>query len=315
MDRFFSLFEHRLSIAAMTAAAILWIAAGLLQAAPSAAKTVSYSTGAAGRQLKWLSAASPDADRAVQAAAAEPAGPGNDAKSVRRALGDSFVDPLGGPKANLLNPPAAKPGSSSSQQSTLLPPSGQAVPRTLLDAPQTSESAPKAAASGQGPGIEEQLKVAIAPAGEECPDPETFLVPLSKKQILESVKPKSGEFPKWCQMGKASFIPRTWEPSTFHWTASALCHKPVYFEDLQLERYGHTWGPWLQPFVSGGHFFLSVPALPYAIGLFPPNECIYTLGYYRPGSCAPYMLDALPLSIRAAALEAGAWTGAVFAIP
>jgi hypothetical protein len=108
---------------------------------------------------------------------------------------------------------------------------------------------------------------------------------------------------------------RTWSRTTFMWKASALCHKPAYFEDEALERYGHGWGPWIQPFVSGGHFFLTLPALPYIMGLYPPQECIYTLGYYRPGNCAPYMFDPLPLSIRAALLEGGVWTGMVFLIP
>ena len=155
----------------------------------------------------------------------------------------------------------------------------------------------------------------VAPKGDQCPDPNTVLVPVVKKNILEGVTPKPGEFPQWCSMGKDPFVPRAWPNTTFHWTASALCHKPVYFEDLQVERYGHTFGPWLQSVISGGHFFLSVPAMPYAMGLFPPNECIYTLGYYRPGSCTPYVLDALPLSLRAILAEGGVATGMVFLIP
>ncbi len=41
----------------------------------------------------------------------------------------------------------------------------------------------------------------------------------------------------------------------------------------------------------------------------------YPLGYYRPGSCAPYLLDPFPFSIRAAAFETGAVLGGVFLIP
>ena len=93
--------------------------------------------------------------------------------------------------------------------------------------------------------------------------------------------------------------PRTvrWETTCFGRAASRrpplpgrlpdLCHKPLYFEDVQLERYGHMAGPWVQPFVSCADFFLRIPILPYEMGLEPPNECIYALGYYRPGSCAP----------------------------
>ena len=47
----------------------------------------------------------------------------------------------------------------------------------------------------------------------------------------------------------------------------------------------------------------------------PPHECRYALGYYRPGSCAPYLIPPVPLSLRGALLEAGAVVGGVFLIP
>lgn len=130
--------------------------------------------------------------------------------------------------------------------------------------------------------------------------------------VDQSVK---GQLPPECRLDKTTFVPRSWPQTDFAWTASALCHKPLYFEDLQTERYGHTWGPFLQPFVSAGHFFVNVPLLPYNMGVEPPKECIYTLGYYRPGSCAPYMLDPFPLSVRGALFEAGAASGLVFILP
>jgi hypothetical protein len=51
------------------------------------------------------------------------------------------------------------------------------------------------------------------------------------------------------------------------------------------------------------------------MGLELPDECMYTLGYYRPGDCAPYLLDPLPLSIRAGVFEAGAWIAGAAIIP
>ena len=51
------------------------------------------------------------------------------------------------------------------------------------------------------------------------------------------------------------------------------------------------------------------------MGVEPPGECIYTLGYYRPGSCAPYMLDPFPLSVRGALFEGAVATGLVFILP
>ncbi|MCS7304270.1 MAG: hypothetical protein NZ602_04080 [Thermoguttaceae bacterium] len=108
---------------------------------------------------------------------------------------------------------------------------------------------------------------------------------------------------------------KAWPKTTMSWKASALCHKPLYFEQAHLERYGHSTGPLTQPIISAGHFYLMIPTLPYQLALWPPYECIYPLGHYRPGSCAPYYLDPIPISIRAALAEAGAWVGGVFLVP
>jgi hypothetical protein len=123
------------------------------------------------------------------------------------------------------------------------------------------------------------------------------------------------ELPAECGLGGLRDVSREWMPSTFAWTASALCHKPLYFEEVQLERYGHTAGPFRQPFISGAHFFLNIAALPYNMAINPPHECQYALGYYRPGSCAPWMIPPIPLSLRGAAAETAAVLGGVFLIP
>ena len=127
---------------------------------------------------------------------------------------------------------------------------------------------------------------------------------------------KPGEdYPYECELGNDRFQARSWPQITYLWKASGLCHKPLYFEQVQLERYGHSWGPYLQPLVSGAHFFASVPILPYKMGLKTPNECVYSLGYYRPGSCAPYLLDPVPFTWRAALFEGGFVVGAAAIIP
>lgn len=301
-------------VATSLAALILTVGPGLLEAAPTAVKTVSYSMGASGSRLKWLPIQAPEADRAVPAAATEPlSGPGP--KAVQRAGGDALTDPFEDLKAKASPAAPAKPDSTSSEKSTVMPSLGDALPKLPVGPAKSADTAPKVVQPTEGPTIEQQLQVTVAPKIEECPEPQEALRSIRKKNILDDITPKPGPFPQWCLMGKEAYTPRSWSPTNFHWTASALCHKPVYFEDLQLERYGHTCGPWYQPIVSGGHFFLSVPVLPYAMGLFPPNECIYTLGYYRPGSCAPQMLDALPMSIRAILAQGGVWTGMAFLIP
>ncbi|WP_207396515.1 hypothetical protein [Bremerella alba] len=121
--------------------------------------------------------------------------------------------------------------------------------------------------------------------------------------------------PYECGWTDQPFMGRHWAPLEVNWTASALCHKPLYFEDRALERYGHTTGPISQVVLSGAHFFGSAALLPYQMGMYPPTECRYALGYYRPGNCAPHLIPPVPLSARGAALQAGAVLGAVYWIP
>ncbi|TWT31541.1 hypothetical protein Enr8_34630 [Blastopirellula retiformator] len=123
------------------------------------------------------------------------------------------------------------------------------------------------------------------------------------------------DLPYECGWSDAPFEGRHWSPTEVNWTASALCHKPLYFEERGLERYGHMTGPITQPFISGAHFFASAAVLPYQMGMYPPTECQYALGYYRPGNCAPWLLPPVPISLRGAAAQAGAVIGAAYWIP
>ncbi|MEQ8850132.1 hypothetical protein [Botrimarina sp.] len=124
------------------------------------------------------------------------------------------------------------------------------------------------------------------------------------------------DYPFNCTLDDGTvFAPRVWCDITYHWKASGLCHKPLYFEDVHLERYGHSWGPYVQPLVSGAHFFGRLPVLPYMMGLQTPDECVYTLGHYRPGDCAPYLIDPIPFTWRAALFQAGATVGVAGILP
>jgi hypothetical protein len=54
--------------------------------------------------------------------------------------------------------------------------------------------------------------------------------------------------------------------------SSGFCHRPLYFEDVALERYGRSHGM-AQPFISAGKFFATVPLLPYKMVQQPPGVC------------------------------------------
>ncbi len=123
------------------------------------------------------------------------------------------------------------------------------------------------------------------------------------------------ELPKEFSPSSEEYAVRNWTMLTFTWTASALCHKPLYFEEVQLERYGHSAGPVKQAMLSGVHFFGNIIMLPYHMGVNPPNECQYALGYYRPGSCAPWLLPAYPLSARGTRWQVAALVGGMLLLP
>ncbi len=118
--------------------------------------------------------------------------------------------------------------------------------------------------------------------------------------------------PVECGLGNDVYSGRCWTPQTATWLATSLCHKPLYFEDIQLERYGHSHGPFLQPVASTAHFFTRLFFLPYNTAINPPNECQYALGFYRPGNCAPWLRDPIPISLSGAARQGLVYSGVGF---
>jgi hypothetical protein len=126
---------------------------------------------------------------------------------------------------------------------------------------------------------------------------------------------QSWGLPAECQVEQVAYVPRDWSKMTMTWKASNLCHNPLYFQDVNLERYGHTHGPFLEPVVQSAHFFGSIVVLPYKMGVHTPRECQYPLGYYRPGNCAPWITQPVPLSTRGALSQAATMTGLFWLIP
>ena len=143
----------------------------------------------------------------------------------------------------------------------------------------------------------EQLSVNIQPASGDLPD-----------------DPAAAKFTAAGQVPHVAGTNRPWPLYFYWWEAPAVCHQPLYFEQVNLERHGYSCGI-AQPIVSAAHFFGTIPALPYLMAAQPCWECVYTLGHDRPGSCAPFHLHCPPLSLRGAAAEAGVVTGLIFAIP
>lgn len=121
--------------------------------------------------------------------------------------------------------------------------------------------------------------------------------------------------PSECLLEQAEAIPRNWVMTTMTWKASNVCHTPLYFQDVNLERYGHTHGPVLEPLVQTAHFFGNVIVLPYKMGVHSPHECQYPLGYYRPGNCAPWIKQPVPISAKGALTQAVTMSGLFWLVP
>jgi hypothetical protein len=79
-------------------------------------------------------------------------------------------------------------------------------------------------------------------------------------------------------------ISRPWGMMMRTWEAPGFCHRPLYFEEEWLERYGYSYGI-VQPAASAVNLGGRVLALPALMIAAPPHECVYTLGRGRPGNC------------------------------
>jgi len=246
-----------------------------------------------------------------------PSSSGTHARTAQRvdAAHDPFESHEEVPSAPELAEPRTETAAGSHSRSGLSPPPARRPPAAFASQP--SQTPPS-----QFPfeGEEDQPRNGDRPTSEEltCQRQAEQL----RRDLLSELEfdihvdgePET-DFPAECYLDGSGYPVRHWHSLTYTWKASALCHKPLYFDDEQLERYGHEWGPVLQPVVSATKFYANVFILPYKMGLRTPNECVYALGHYRPGNCAPYMIDPLGFTVRAGLFEAGAVIGLAAVLP
>lgn len=140
-----------------------------------------------------------------------------------------------------------------------------------------------------------------------------------------SVKPsKPGAFPSGKDDPAKECFPReTEQVGQFGWYDNCpygnylfVCHGPLYFEEVDAERYGETWGAWLQPGVTAGKFFGTVPLVPYKWYANTFSEEQYgrdNFGQARNGYAEGRFVP--PFHAGAAAFTGGLVTGLFFLIP
>ena len=106
-----------------------------------------------------------------------------------------------------------------------------------------------------------------------------------------------------------------WPSRTFCWQAPSFYHRPLYFEQVNLERYGHYRKNWMiESILSAAHFFGTIPALPLQLGSYHPCERVYTLGRYRPGDCNPNHKYLVPITWHGILKQGLTTTALVFAL-
>lgn len=180
------------------------------------------------------------------------------------------------------------------------------------------------------PGEAAQGKNAAQPAASKPKEPcaAANFKPLTQLGI--SIAQPAGQMPTdfaavcWQQINAGpNGACRCWPMTCYQWDATCLCYQPLYFEEINAERFGYDCGlgrfgcctNCLQSAVSAAHFFGTVPALPYCMSAQPPCECVYTLGHYRAGDCVPWRCSWPPCDPFAAVSAGGIYTGLIFAIP
>jgi hypothetical protein len=108
---------------------------------------------------------------------------------------------------------------------------------------------------------------------------------------------------------------REWDSQATTWATPNFYSHPLYFEQVNLERYHTQLPPCAVPLVSYAHFLASVPTLPYQAGYKHPTERSYSLGHWRPGDPVPTQIHWTPLTRRGLLYQGAATSGALLLLP
>jgi hypothetical protein len=203
-------------------------------------------------------------------------------------------------------------------EATAAEPEQCAEPDPRLDGDSGRGTPGRTVAAAGDKDAKQSKKTPCLEEGKECREALKLLRDDALRDVVLDIRVggrPGSDYPCECRLEGETFEPRRFATTMMTWKAAGYCHKPLYFEDWTLERYGHSHGPLADPFFSAAHFFVTLPVLPYKMGVELPWECVYPVGYYRPGSCAPWTIPAVPISCRGFAVQAATVTGIVFALP
>jgi hypothetical protein len=112
----------------------------------------------------------------------------------------------------------------------------------------------------------------------------------SRLQIQDDWRAEEQIIPTGPRVNQESVI---WSSMAYTWTSPVFSHRPLYFEQPNLERYGNGPRRIFQPALSSAHFFISAPLVPVKMLYNAPWSDIYTLGEGRPGNLVPWQTHSL----------------------
>lgn len=84
-------------------------------------------------------------------------------------------------------------------------------------------------------------------------------------------------------------IVRQWEPMTAITEPAYVCHNRLFFQQLNAERYGWSFGV-LHPLISTGRFYIDMVTLPYHAAQRRHDRYECSAGYALPGDQVPLMI-------------------------
>jgi hypothetical protein len=116
------------------------------------------------------------------------------------------------------------------------------------------------------------------------------------------------------QRRAVNFTSNYWSPWKADRDSYPFCHYPLYFEDPNLERCGRGWSCFTT-FVSLGRFYANIPFIPYRLTAEPHLCRVRSLPDCP--ACHQFGYDVYlpPWSWKAAAVQTGAYFGAIYIVP
>jgi hypothetical protein len=136
-----------------------------------------------------------------------------------------------------------------------------------------------------------------------------------RQEALQLATPARLDFPQYKPLTEERGSPtRSWPCRTLEVEPAYVCYGRLYFEDLNVDRYGWDLGP-VAPLVSAAQFYKDVLLLPYHMATDPCRHYECSAGYCLPGDPVPYLCYPPRWSLTGAVAEAGVIVGLAAIFP